>query len=45
MACFMYCTASSMGMTFASLKNAACMMEFVRLPRPIFWASSTALMT
>ena len=45
MASFMYFTASSIGMTFASLKNAACMIVLVRLPSPSFSASSTALMT
>ena len=45
MASFMYFTASSIGMTFASLKNADCMIVLVRLPSPSFSASSTALMT
>ena len=33
----MCATASSTGMMFASLKNAACSTMFERLPRPIAW--------
>ena len=41
---FMKLTASSMGMTSASLKNADCRMVLVRLPMPISIALSIALM-
>ena len=40
----MYCSASSCGITLASVKNADCRMVFVRLPMPISAARSMALM-
>ena len=44
MASFISVTAWSIGMTPVSLKNAACKMVLVRLPRPKFLAMSVALM-
>ena len=41
---FMKSTASSIGITFANLKNADCKIVFVRLPIPISIALSIALM-
>ncbi|OPZ37263.1 MAG: hypothetical protein BWY99_01899 [Synergistetes bacterium ADurb.BinA166] len=43
MASFMYLTASSIGMTLASLKKAACIIMFILLPRPSSSAMSVPL--